>query len=71
MGPEAWFTLAVIAMVIAALVSNKMGMDLALLGGLILLMAAGVVDIEAATSGFASQAVLMIAGLYIVAAGHA
>lgn len=69
MGPEAWFTLAVIAMVIAALVSNKMGMDLALLGGLILLMAAGVVDIEAATSGFASQAVLMIAGLYIVAAG--
>jgi di/tricarboxylate transporter len=69
MGLEAWFTLAVIAMVIAALVSNKMGMDLALLGGLILLMAAGVVDVEAATSGFASQAVLMIAGLYIVAAG--
>ena len=69
MGLEAWFTLAVLALVIAALVSNKMGMDLALLCGLILLMAAGVVDLDAAISGFASQAVLMIAGLYVVAAG--
>ena len=69
MGPEAWFTLVVLTLVIAALVSNKMGMDLALLCGLILLMTAGVVDIEAAISGFASQAVLMIAGLYVVAAG--
>ena len=69
MGLEAWFTIFVLALVVAALVSNRMGIDVALLSGLILLMAAGVVDVAEAVSGFASQAVLMIAGLYVIAAG--
>ena len=66
---EAWFTLAVIALIIVALISNRIGMDVALLGGLILLMATGVVSIDTAIAGFASQAVLMIGGLYVIAAG--
>lgn len=69
MGLEAWFTILVLALVVAALVSNRMGIDVALLSGLILMMAAGVVDVADAVSGFASQAVLMIAGLYVLAAG--
>ena len=69
MGLEAWFTILVLALVVAALVSNRMGIDVALLSGLILMMAAGVVDVADAVSGFASQAVLMIAGLYVIAAG--
>ena len=66
---EAWFTLAVLAMIIVALISNRIGMDVALLGGLILLMATGIVSIDTAIEGFASQAVMMIGGLYVVAAG--
>ena len=66
---EAWFTLAIIAAIIAALISNRIGMDVAMLGGLVVLMAVGIVDMPSAIEGFASQAVLMIAGLYVIAAG--
>ncbi len=38
---EAWFTLAIIALIIVALISNRIGMDVAMLGGLVILMAAG------------------------------
>ncbi|MCH2153972.1 MAG: SLC13 family permease [Phycisphaerales bacterium] len=66
---EAWFTLTTIGMVMAVLVTNRMQVDTALLGGLIILMVAGVVSPEEAVSGFASTAVLMIGGLFVVAAG--
>lgn len=46
-----------------------MGMDVAILGGLVMLMLGGVVDIGEATDGFASTAVLMLAGLFIIATG--
>jgi len=69
MGLEAWFTICVLVLVIAALISNRMGMDIALLSGLIILMVGGVVEVHDAVSGFASEAVLMIAGLYVFAAG--
>ncbi len=46
-----------------------MGMDVAILGGLVMLMLGGVVDVKEATAGFASQAVLMLAGLFVVAKG--
>lgn len=66
---EAWFTLAIIALIIVALISNRIGMDVALLGGLVVLMATGIVPVDKAIEGFASQAVLMIGGLYVIAAG--
>ena len=66
---NAWFTLATIGLVMAALVTNRMQVDTAMLGGLILLMVAGVVEFAAAVSGFASTAVLMIGGLFVVASG--
>ncbi|MCH2140363.1 MAG: SLC13 family permease [Phycisphaerales bacterium] len=56
-------------MVVGSLVSNRMGMDVAVLGGLVLLMLGGVVDLASATAGFSSPAVLMLAGLFVVAAG--
>ena len=34
MGFEAWLTICVLGLVIAALMSNRMGMDIALLSGL-------------------------------------
>ena len=66
---EAWFTLAIIALIIVALISNRIGMDVAMLGGLVVLMATGIVSMDRGIEGFASQAVLMIAGLYVIAAG--
>ena len=44
-------------------------MDVAMLGGLVLLMLGGVVDIDHAVQGFASTAVLMLGGLFIIAGG--
>ena len=65
----AWYTVFVLIAVIAALISNRMGMDVAMLGGLALLMIGGVVSPVEATSGCASPAVLMLGGLFIIAAG--
>ncbi len=69
MGFDAWFTLATIGLVMAALVSNRMQVDTAMLGGLVILMVAGVMDFTQAVSGFSSTAVLMIGGLFVIAAG--
>ncbi|MCH2132631.1 MAG: SLC13 family permease, partial [Phycisphaerales bacterium] len=66
---EAWFTLATIGLVMAVLMTNRMQVDTTMLGGLILLMIVGVVPPEDAVLGFASTAVLMIGGLFVVAAG--
>ncbi|MDP7574798.1 MAG: hypothetical protein QF723_06785, partial [Phycisphaerales bacterium] len=62
---DAWYTIAVLIIVIGSLISNRMGMDVAILGGLVMLMLGGVIDIRQATEGFASTAVLMLAGLFI------
>ena len=44
-------------------------MDVAILGGLVMLMLGGVVSLAEATAGFASPAVLLLAGLFVVAKG--
>ncbi|MCH8315373.1 MAG: hypothetical protein IIA64_05320, partial [Planctomycetes bacterium] len=36
--PEAWFTIVIIGLVIAALMTNRISVDVAMLGGLTLLM---------------------------------
>lgn len=69
MGWEAWYTLGVVGLLIAALASGKMGADTCMLGALTLLMIAGVIDTAEAVHGFAHPAVLMIAALFVVAAG--
>lgn len=69
MGWEAWYTLGVVGLLIAALASGRMGTDTCMLGALTLLMIAGVIDTAEAVHGFAHPAVLMIAALFVVAAG--
>jgi len=66
---SAWYTVAVLIAVIGSLISSRMGIDVAILGGLVMLMLGGVVNIAEATSGFASTAVLMLAGLFVIATG--
>ena len=78
--PEAWFTIVIIGLVIAALMTNRISVDVAMVGGLTLLMVGdfifgdvlgrgGVLSVPDAIAGFAHQAVMMIGALFVVAAG--
>jgi len=66
---QAWYTLGVVGLLIAALVSNRVGPDTAMIGALTLLMVAGIIDPRSALIGFAHPAVLMVAALFVVATG--
>lgn len=69
MGWEAWFTLGVIATVCGVLVRGVAPPDMVLWGGTILVTLAGIVAPADAISGFASESVLTIAALLVVAGG--
>ncbi|MDX1565280.1 MAG: SLC13 family permease, partial [Phycisphaeraceae bacterium] len=69
MTQEAWTTLGVLVAVLALLIWSRVGPHLILLGGLVLLLVAGVIDEAAAAAGFANTAVLTIAALFSVVAG--
>jgi len=66
---ETWYTLGVIALLVGALVSNRVGTDTAMLGALTLLMVAGIIEPARAVAGFADPSVLTIAALFVVACG--
>ncbi|MBK7403219.1 MAG: SLC13 family permease [Phycisphaerales bacterium] len=66
---ETWYTLAVVGLLVAALVSNRVGTDTAMLGALTLIMLAGIIEPAKAVAGFADPSVLMIAALFVVACG--
>ena len=66
---QAWYTVAVILMIVVALLRNMARPELVLLGALGLVLGAGVLEPDEAFQGFASTAVLAIAALYVVAAG--
>ena len=66
---EIAITLITLAMLVAALVSNRVGPDTAMIGALTVLMVAGVIAPARAISGFADPSVLTIAALFVVATG--
>lgn len=73
---EAWITIGTILLVIIALMSNRISPDVAMMGGLTLLLLIDgllpgltIVDPATAMSGFAERAVIMIGAIYVVAAG--
>lgn len=75
MSPEAWFTVATIGLVIAALATDRIGADTAMVGGLTLLMFGDVfmpgtvLPPEVGIAGFAHPSIVIIGGLFVVAAG--
>jgi len=69
MGFEAWFTLAVVGMVLGLLATSRASPDLALGGGLMLLLLCGVVTTDDALAGFANEGMITIAVLFVVSAG--
>lgn len=66
---QAWYTLGVLVLMVAALVRNVARTDLVLLGSLGLLLLAGIVEPTEAFAGFANPAVVAIGSLFVVAAG--
>ncbi len=66
---EAWFCVATVAAIIAALASNRVAAETAMIGGLALQILVGTVSLDDALAGFAHPAVLMIGALFVVAAG--
>lgn len=62
-------TLLILALLVAALVSGKVGADTAMISALTLLIAVGSIGAKDAIAGFADSAVIMIAALFVVATG--
>ncbi len=66
---ESWVTAGVLVVMLAGMISGRMGADLVMLAGLSVLLLTGVVTASEAVSGFANPAVLTVGFLYIVATG--
>lgn len=77
---EAWYTVGIIGLVSVALMTNRIGVDVAMVGGLTLLLVGDfvmadllnmghVLDTAEGIRGFAHPAILMIGALFVVAAG--
>ncbi len=66
---QAWLTIAVIVAIAGALLRDVARPDLIFLGGLGVLLLAGVISPEDAFAGFSNTAVLTVGALFVVAAG--
>ncbi|HFD91861.1 MAG TPA: SLC13 family permease [Gammaproteobacteria bacterium] len=69
MTPEAWFTVAVIALCFGLLVFTRIATDIVLMGGLTLLLVSGVLTPEQALGGLANEGVVTVGALFVVVAG--
>jgi di/tricarboxylate transporter len=66
---EAWFTLAVVAATIGLLASERVPPPVAVLGAVVVLLLAGVIEDDQAFAGFANPAPISVAALYVLSAG--
>ncbi len=66
---EIWFTLAVVAAVLATLASSRAPTEMVLISAMVVLSISGVITTSESLSGFSSPGVITIAALYVVVAG--
>lgn len=64
---EAWFTLAIVVITIVLLALERLPPWSVMLGAVIILLVAGVVDVPQAFGGFANPAPITVAALYVLA----
>src|SRR6202521_491117 len=64
---QAWYTLAVVVIVIAVLATERLSAPVTVMGAVIALVAPGVITTTAALAGFSNEAPVTIAALYVVA----
>jgi len=69
MSAELLLTLGVLTAVFAALMLDFLSADAVLLGGLVIVVVGGVIDLERALQGFGNSTLLALGSLYVVAAG--
>ena len=69
MGWEAVSILTVTALAVVVVATTRVGPDLALMSALVLLLTVGALEAEHALAGFANEATITIAALFIVAGG--
>ncbi len=62
-------TLGVFMAIVVALLQERIGPEIVMLAGLLLLVGLGVIDLKTALEGFSNTGVIMIAALYVVGAG--
>lgn len=62
-------TLGVFVALVLALFQERIGPEIVMLAGMMLLVAFGVIDLKTALEGFSNTGVIMIAALYVVGAG--
>lgn len=66
---EAWLTLAVVALCIGLLATNRYPPDIVMLGGLTLLLLSGVLTPAEALAGLSNEGMVTVAVLYVVVSG--
>lgn len=66
---NAWFAIAVVISVFAAMIFSKLRVDVIFLAGMSALFVSGVLDVKEAFGGFCTPSVLVIGVLYAVIAG--
>jgi len=69
LGWQGWYTIGVVALVLAGLIRGIAGPDLVMMAGLVLLAAAGILTPAETFSGFRNPALWAIGLLFIVSAG--
>ena len=66
MNTEAYITLVIIAISMVCFIKKNIPVDLVALGIMVSLVVTGVVDADEAISGFANQATLAVAAMFIL-----
>lgn len=69
MGLPAWLSIGVVLSCVALLVFSRIGPELILFGGVIVLLTAGVLTPAQALEGFANEGLMTVAMMYVVAGG--
>ena len=69
MGWEGWFAIAITSLCFTTLALTRYSADIVMLGGLTLLLLAGVLSPEQALSGLANEGMVTVGVLYVVVAG--
>ena len=67
--PDAWLTLAVLALVFYLLAFTRIPADIALIGGVVLLMLGGILTPGQAMSGLSNEGMVTVGVLFVVGAG--
>lgn len=65
---EAWWSLVVVGAVFPLMAFTRIGADIILLGGLVVLLTLGVLSPEQALAGFSSSGVFTVAAMYVLVA---